>query len=82
MAFLKPEEDGLSLHFVNILTDDMNREFHSWLGVNLHSDFIDCITTLGRLPPTKTEDLIRDLKALREQEQTIKDQVESLKDRD
>ena len=64
VAFFKAEEAGISLQYTTKTVDDLNNTWQTWFSTVLHSDFIDCIKTLGRLPPTKTEDLLNDLKSL------------------
>ena len=87
VAFFKAEETGISFHYTTQRKDALNEVWNSWFSTTLHLDFIECIKTLGRLPPTKTEDLIEDLKALKDKEEVIEaknkvieDQAQALKD--
>ena len=54
VAFFKAEEAGISLQYTTRTADDLNNIWHSWFSTVLHSDFIECIEKLGRLPPTNT----------------------------
>ena len=89
VAFFKDEEAGISLQYTTVTTDDLNNKWNSWFRTNIHSDFIECIKKLGRLPPTKTEELVKDLKALKDKDQLVEekdkaigDQAQALEEKD
>ena len=57
MFFLRTER-GYILHFTTREADHKNQSYTNWFTLPLHEDAVDCLKTIGRLPPTTTREFI------------------------
>ena len=72
MFFLRTES-GYILHFTTEEKDHKNQFYTNWFTLPLHEDAVDCLKTIGRLPPTTTRDLIDELKSHKDCEELVED---------
>ena len=56
--FFLSTEIGYILNFTTLESDHKNQEYANWFTLPLHEDAVDCLKTIGRLPPTTTREFI------------------------
>ena len=59
--FFKQELDGITLHYTSATFDDKNQRHHNWLSMPLKTDSIQALREHGRLPPTRINELFKEM---------------------
>ena len=80
--FLQRSQNGYVLNYVTIEKDQQNQFFSNWFALPLHDDFVNCLKTIGRPPPSSTVALIEELKSfedLKKGDEELKKEDEELK---